>query len=273
MPESVMRPHQVFSMRHVARALDGFRVPTGPFDPSGPWTATYDLVERAFKLRTIGALRLERRPTAAGGAVLRFQFRKQGGGGVVRAAGEVFLAADELSSTSGWSLETWVADRSGQDVAGTRARERVEVKEGVVRRTGEGLAARETTLTGPLTTEWGLFDAVQRLPRTPGGEWRFSLADRFGACLKPGQVLATGPALTVSLGGRSVWGEEARPLAAGTVYRPVEKAEGATDLRLQAYEHTGQGILPTTYWVDDAGRLVFAVSGMTGWVLNPETQI
>jgi hypothetical protein len=273
MPDTVRKPHQVFALRHVARALDGFLIPDGPFDPDGPWTATYELVERAFKLGTCGALRLERVPDATGTARLRFRFRKQSGGGVMWAAGEIRQAVDALGSPLAWSSETWVTSRDGREVDGTRWSEQVEVGEGTLRRLGVGLAPRLTAFIGPLATEWGLFEAVQRLARTPGGEWHFSLADRLGTCVKPGQVLTVGPSLTVSLGGQRVWGEEAQALAVGTVYRPLERTEGATDVRLQGYEQTGQGILPTTYWLDDAGRLLFVLSGMTGWILKPQASV
>jgi hypothetical protein len=273
MPDTVTRPHQVFALRHVARALDGFVVPAGPFDASGSWTATYDLVERGFRLGTLGALRLERSPAGPERASLRFRFRKYTGGGVAWATGEFRLGTDALSSPSGWSVQSWFATRDGQELEGTRAEDQVEVGQGSLRRTGEGLAMQETLFAGALVAEWGLFDAVQRLPRTAGGEWRFTLADRLGTCVKPGHMLAIGSRLTVSLGGRRAWGEEARPLAAGTVYRPVETSEGAADVRLQCYEHTGQGILPTTYGLDEAGRLLFVCSGMTGWILNQKAQL
>ena len=55
---------------HLARALDGFVAPTAPFDPLGAWTATYELVERAFKTVSLGALRLERVPLTVGSSLV-----------------------------------------------------------------------------------------------------------------------------------------------------------------------------------------------------------
>jgi hypothetical protein len=272
MDESLLRPEDLFPLRHLARAADGFAVPTGPFDPLGAWTATYELVERAFKTASLGALQLERVPDGPERALLRCHYRKHAGGGVGRASAEIRCAVDALASPLSWTLESWVADPQGREIEDTRLNEKVDVHGGELRRTGAG-RERVTPAPGPLALDWGLFDAVQRLPRKTTPELRFTLIDRLGACLKPDQLLASTQSVTVSLGGQHRWGEQAEQLEAGTRYRPVERVEDATAVRLHSYEHTGQGILPTTYWVDDAGRLLFVLTGMLAWIRNPKVQV
>ena len=39
-------------------------------------------------------------------------------------------------------------------------------------------------------------------------------------------------------------------------------------VRLHAYDHLGEGIVPWIYWVDDRGRLLLAVSGLEAYLLD-----
>jgi hypothetical protein len=41
-----------------------------------------------------------------------------------------------------------------------------------------------------------------------------------------------------------------------------------TLLRLHVYHHLGDGNMPWVYWVDEQGRLLFAVSGFEAYALN-----
>jgi len=60
--------------------------------------------------------------------------------------------------------------------------------------------------------------------------------------VKPGQSISYRTTIDVMLGGRAV--------------------------RLHGFDHLGEGIVPWVYWVDDQGRLLFAVSGLAGYLLN-----
>jgi len=53
----------------------------------------------------------------------------------------------------------------------------------------------------------------------------------------------------------------------------VEALEGASTVPLQCFEQVGQGILPTTYWVDPRGQLLFVLAGLAAWILNPKAQV
>lgn len=272
MPTNVLRPDQVFAFRHLARALDGFAVPGEPFSAAGAWTATYELMERSARQVRHGALRLQRVPEAGGRFRLHLTLRKQSGGGTLRARGEILCQADVLSSPLSWSLESEAIDRQGKRVAETFLTETGAIERGQMRvRRGGG--ERVTPLAGAVTMDWCLFDAVQRLPRGTGPALRFGLLDRLGSSVKDGHVLTVGSSQTLALGGRRVWSEAPEPLEAGTRYRPVEVLEGTTDVTLQSYEHVGQGILPTTYWVDGRGQLLFVLAGLSAWILNPKGQV
>ena len=38
--------------------------------------------------------------------------------------------------------------------------------------------------------------------------------------------------------------------------------------QLTAYEHLGEGVIPTVYWVDEAGRALFVVTGVEVFALT-----
>ena len=266
-----MRPEEVFPFKHLARTLDSFQVPAGPFDPQGSWAAGFDLVERGFRTNSLGTLFLARTAAGTGRARLRYALRRRGGGGIMRAEGEVQCATDALSSPLTWTVATWAEKPDGTEIPDSRLAERLEVHGQGLRVQGEG-RERRLAVDPPLALDWCLFDAVQRLPRQPRPDLRFALLDRLGASAKPGQVLAFRQSVSLALGGRRAWAEEAEPLEAGTRFRPVERLEGATEMGLHAFEHWGTGVLPTTYWVSDRGQLLFVLSGMSGWIWNPQVQ-
>ena len=105
----------------------------------------------------------------------------------------------------------------------------------------DGRTQRQIPAPGAYAVNWALFEAVGRLPREEFEPLRFTMLDHFDQ-LKPGQVLSYRETADVSLGGRSV--------------------------RLHAYDHLGEGIVPWIYWVDDEGRLLFAVSGLEAYLLD-----
>ena len=51
----------------------------------------------------------------------------------------------------------------------------------------------------------------------------------------------------------------------------VEFAGGP--VRLHGFRQIGRGVLPYEYWVDEQGRLVLAVGGYQGYLLNPDEPI
>ena len=99
---------------------------------------------------------------------------------------------------------------------------------------------KQIDLPGPYTLSWALFDAVGRLPRKVFGPIRFTLIDDFDQ-VKTEQVLSFRASQTVTIGKRKV--------------------------RLHAYDHLGRGIMPWTYFVDDSGLVVLAVSGLKAFGL------
>jgi hypothetical protein len=94
----------------------------------------------------------------------------------------------------------------------------------------------------PCAVNWGLFEAVQRMPRKSGFETEiFVLHDHFDQP-KPLQQIRYWDAFDVEL-------------------------PNGTSMELHAFEQTGRGILPIYYWVGNSGQLVALISGIEGYIL------
>ncbi|MBM3476481.1 MAG: hypothetical protein FJX75_24680 [Armatimonadetes bacterium] len=271
MPATATQMIDHFPLAHFERALDGFQPPAEAFDPQGAWVNAYDIWECSQGNRKIGALRIERTPLDARWARLAVRYRKLAAGGILRAEASIECKADDLATPIRWQAQSCVHDAEDKPIEDTRLEETGEAGERALRvKVGE--KAIRIPAERPFTFDWCLFEAVQRLPGEALEPLEFTLIDRLGREAKPEQRLAFRTAATVELGGKRVWREEKHPLEAGAVYRPVPAREGATATALRAYNQTGRGIVPIVYWVNEQGRLLFALSGLIGYVLNAEAQ-
>lgn len=249
------------------------RLPEEPFDPHGAWSQLYSVYilgplhdenwRGAF--RSAGALRLERRPRDDDGF-------DQTGRRVEQMISKTWLATaweatydgDALASPRTWTFSSDLyfngapvdADFRYLDIARQGYAERAlpmtdarytfsgrREPEAIV---NEGAAARPVAPGETIAANWGLFDAVQRLDADLAAPLSFAVLDDFDL-YKPGHTLRSAGSLTVTF------------------------ADGP--VQLHGFRQNGRGILPYAYWVTDTGRLVFAVGGYQGYVLNPDEPI
>jgi hypothetical protein len=261
-----------FSLAHFERALDGFTPPDEPFDPQGAWENAYTIHESSAGTRPIGAIRIARTLGDNGRARLRIEHTKRAIGGSLHATMELTCRTDALATPAEWTLETVVHDTEDQPIEDTRLAETGTALDDALE-VLIGDDKRRLPVDAPYTFQWSLFDAVQRLGREGLRPLPFTLVDRLTYEIKPGHTLAPRKAAEMELGGRRTWKEEARALEVGTVYRPVPAREGAVLTRMQAYEQLGEGILPIVYWVNERGRLLFILSGLIGYVFDPDAEV
>lgn len=261
-----------FPLTHFAPALETFRLPTEVFDPHGAWVNSYDIWECSQGSRKVGELIMERTPLNASRIRLNIGYRKTAAGGILRATMSLQCRTDELSTPVQWQAETAVHDANDQLIKDTRLSETGETTDRglMVTTNGTGMRVRAQR---PFTFYWCLFDAVQRLAGPAMRPLGFTLIDRLNHQVKPHQQLAFRLAATVQLGGRRIWREQKEELERGAIYRPVPVREGATATLLRAYNHTGQGVVPTIYWVDQSGRLLFVTSGLIAYVYSREARL
>jgi len=218
--------------------LAGFS-PPGPFEPEGEWRHTYEILLAGRGRR--GYLTVARATGPGGGARLEVeQALRQAAGATWCTRATLDCSADPISSPRAWSLESVVL-RADAPLDVATVREEGAVTEGVLRVTAQG-RTRERPLGNPFTSDWSLFDAVQRLPRKDTESLSFDLLERLDL-LKPDQRLG---------------------------YRREEQLElDGGVLPLTGYQQIGRGLLPVQYWVDEHCRLLLVMTGPRAYIWAP----
>ncbi len=227
--------------------LRDYHPPGGAFDPSGHWLHQYRLytvVNGDIPVPPVrGTLRIERVPQAAGGATLNINYEKTSRyAGVHTFVATVVCAGDDLSTPMKWT-STYTAAPPAHPLKMSLAQNESGVAIDGALNIKQGKVQKKLSLPSAYTSNWAIFDAVQRLARPGGAPLRFTLLDDDAP--KPDQVLAFYQ--TVDLKGR--W-------------------PGAPNLRVHGFLQIGDGTTPQVYWVDDRGELLFLVSGLNVHILD-----
>ena len=240
------KPQDLFTLNVVAPHLKGFRPPQGPHDPRGDWTlayVVYTLGGIGNPGGRIGRLVVHRKAAADGGASVGIEYEKNvNPRRVQRVGAEIACRGDALATPVRWTFCSELTGRAdgAEPIEGTRIEQSAVAEAGQVE-IRDGTRSRRLAVGPPFTINWALFEAVGRLPREPFDPIGFTLLDHFDQP-KPCQVLSYRLSTDVELAGQPV--------------------------RLHAYDQLGEGIVPWIYWVDDAGRLLMAVSGLEAYVLD-----
>lgn len=252
------RPPPHWSLALYLDYLGEISPPQGDFDPAGTWEHVYDVFPiyaqlhvtgQAWSKRHQGGLRLKRRPVIGEDA---FQLEVESNVTFLqwlptrtqRTAATIKCAADTLATPISWELESVaLSARDGSPVPLSHMRESGATRDRAVELTFEG--GRRTFGVGPtLTSNWSLFDALQRLPRgeAPGAEFDMLEDLRLP---RAGQHLAPEGPTELSMAGRTV--------------------------RLYGFHQIGEGISLTHYWLDDQGRLLLALGKMRAYIWRGES--
>ena len=221
-----------YSLYLLSDRLKGVPVPAGPFDPNGEWVHDYSIWNSARALNAkserLGSLKIHRRLLPNGNIRLQVTeiatMGKANGSGVIKAG--VTCKGDDLATPTQWKVDSEVLDPAGKQV-------------GLTEISVSGQAAQEKILERR-SSNWSLFDAVQRLP-FDSKTIEFTLLEEL-ELPKPEQKLSAGQTAEVELGGRMV--------------------------KLHSFEQIGRGILPITYWLDDQHRLTIATGGRRSYLFD-----
>jgi len=262
-----------FTLDSITHHLMGFEPPVDAFDPQGNWEMTYGVYSlgsvRRGPGRRIGTVRV-RRQVVGDGATLRIDTEKlQSGKTVHKLTAELHCRADALSTPTRWLLQTVTLDAEGKIVPNTRLKKSAEAKNGAIT-ISHGKHERRISVGSAYTTNWALFDAVGRLPRKAFAPVRFTLTDNLDQP-KPNHTLSFRTSDDVILGEKRVRQEKVVDLEKGRVKKTRWATTGGRPVRLHAYDHLGEGIVPEIYWVDDAGRLLFMVAGLEAYILDTKS--
>ena len=235
------RPVTVESLKAFG-ALSEVSLPAERFDPTAAWTQTYRLwmVQR---YRSGGKLVVQRRQAGRDGVHLKVESTiAEYGGHLRQLKADLDCAADTLCSPRAWRLDATHVDADDRPTAGSGLSESGTLADGVwtVR---FGNRSRKRKVPTPITSNWSLFEAVQRLPGEDTGPLKFAMLDEMDL-LKMGQRLGFCGTKKVHVGGRM--------------------------LTLRGYAQIGRGVLPWQYWVDQQGRLILALSGVRAYVWDAQ---
>lgn len=240
------RPDLPLSWAKFAPGIGAFIPPTGPFDPSGPWDLRWHILVTVGGMdggAKPGSLRIKREAGPDGTATLTVETRVTIGGlQQFVATGILVCANDGLATIGSWQMDSVIEDSKTGPIETTRIRER-----GTVATDGIEIdrAGKKSRLAGkpPVTSNWSLFDAVQRL--APDASPRpFDMLEDL-TLLRRDQRITPGESREFKLGEQT--------------------------MRLRSFRQIGDGILPTHYWIDVSGRLIFASCGLRGYLLDTGT--
>ncbi len=232
----------VFPLNTLGPVLRSFSPPAGPFDAAGSWEQNYAVYTMAGAPGRMASLRLRRTVGPGDAVTLDVRYEKAHIGGSQQTVGTLHLrGGDRLSTPSSWSFRSATFDVQRRPIEHTALKRSAVARDGRIEIRDAG-QTRRLAVSGPFTLSWALLDAVGRLPGKKTEPARFTLIDHFDQ-LKPRHTLQFRKTADV----------------------PVT---GGKTLRLRAYDHLGEGIVPWVYWVDEAGRLLMAVSGLEGYVLE-----
>jgi hypothetical protein len=245
------RPH--WSLDLYLEYLRGFSPPEGPFDPEGEWEHTYvvypiyahlDVTGSAWSEKQKGVLGLNRRPSRGGKEVTlevvsEVTFLDWVPTRTQRTTANITCSADALATPSSWELESVaLAAEDGSPVPLSEMRESGALNNRTVELTFEG-GRRTFGVADHVTSNWSLFDALQRLARDAAPDVEFDMLEDL-RLRREKQSLAP---------------------VDETV---VETAAGP--LHLYGFRQLGAGISPTHYWLDEQGRLLLVLGKMRAYI-------
>jgi hypothetical protein len=147
-------------------------------------------------------------------------------------------ANDALATPKGWQQTVRFTNGVRKPMPELDIDEKVSIEGSTLKRTVDGKTDTET-IEPNLTTEFSLFDAVQRLSFDETNVLEFNMLED----LKLNRA-------NQRLSYRGV--------------RTVVTQDGQVDLHL--YQQTGHGVIPYEYWVGDNHRILYVVSGNLAYV-------
>ena len=231
--------------------VHSFQVPTDAFDPNGAWEHRYAMFtllppSRFGSTKSDGGFRIRRTP--AGTVDVNHEVclaTQQNDKTVYHAHAKITSASDVIVTPRQWLLHAEIRSPSGQVEPETVLTQTGEVVGGKIHR-HNGKVEHVVPAPERFTSNWSLFDAVQRLPTIAHEPLRFDMFEELDL-YKPNQRLMFRQTQTVALGGQQ--------------------------LRLHRFEQFGDGILPYTYWLDEQHRLLIAFGGLRAFLFDPSVRL
>ena len=252
--ETTSAPH--WSLEPYTDYLNQVSSPRSAFDAAGTWEHTYDVFPVYGKLdvtgpawskRHKGTLRLNREPASEGGAHLRvfsevtfLDFGKLPTKHQ-RTMATMRCLADVLATPVEWRLESAAVGRHDPSPMPFSEFEESGKLRGEAVELSSGGRLRSFDVGDAVTSNWSLFEAVQRLPREGSTELRFTMLEDLRLLRLQQRLVSESPV-------------------------EVQFANGPETL--YGFRQTGEGVLPIHYWLDEHGRLLLAIGNVRAYILR-----
>jgi hypothetical protein len=246
-----------FSLEAYLEKLKDFSAPSGRFYPEGAWEHRYDVYPVYGKWgdwseKHKGKCRIKR-DIAAGEDGFRLEVSSEVtyldyGYGMHPTRSQLTTARircknDSLSTLESWELESVALGGEGEARPLSKMNETGVFADGKIKLTSPWVRRREIRVSSNLTSNWSLFDAVQRLGGKEAPSGCFTMLEDL-RLVRGEQCLSFDGEAEFELGGKKK--------------------------RLYGYHQIGEGILPIHYWLDEEGRLLFALGGVRVYLWHSE---
>ena len=246
-----------FSLKPYLEQLKQFSPPMGAFDAEDCWEHTYDVYPVYGKLskwskKHRGRCRIKRK-ALSGKDAFRLEVSSEvtfldfGYGNhptktqLTRAS--IQCAKNVLATPQSWTLESVALGAEGKSRPLSQMSESGVFAKGIIKLTNAEGASRKIDVSENLTSNWSLFDAVQRMHKKEPPKADFEMLEDLRLPRAEQRLTLDGP-IEVELGGKKT--------------------------RLYGYHQIGEGILPIHYWLDEQGRLLFALGGVRAYLWHSE---
>lgn len=230
-------------------ALEDFPSATSPFDPKGSWTNLYRVwANHGYTndgLINVGFLKIERKPDGPGkGASLEVEQQILNDGAQIhRIRADIRCAPNSLASPVEWALSSGFAGPDGKPVPQLGLEERGRARgEEIEIETGGRTFTRKGSKR--LASDWGLYDAVQRLPFRKGASLSCDALEEM-----------------------SVLREGVKVSYRGVVPNPANPKES-----LHCFQQLSRGVLPYEYYLDARHRLALAITFSVAFILDGKAE-
>jgi hypothetical protein len=238
-----------FSLEAYLEQLKDFSPPRGGFDPEGAWEHIYDVYPIYGKWgqhseEHKGKCRIKRE-IAGDDDSFRMEVSSEVtyldyGHGIHPTRSQLTTArirckSDSLCTLQSWELESVALGGDGEARPLSQMGETGVFTDGTIKLTSPGVKTPEICVSGDLTSNWSLFDAVQRLGGKGAPSGSFTMLEDL----------------------RLVRGEQRLSFDGEAEFELGDKK-----MRLFGYHQIGEGILPIHYWLDEGGRVLFALGGV-----------
>jgi len=161
-----------------------------------------------------------------------------------RIEADIICREDELASPVKWRLSSRFFGPDNEELSDLGIAETVSVQaDTLVAETPTGTRRRQIPVL--LTSDWSLFEAVQRLDVGQARKWEVNLLEGL-SILKPGQQIS---------------------------YRGLcQEKLGAETMPLHCFQQSGHGVLPTEFWLNRDHRLLAVVSMNKAYILDDQAE-